>query len=176
MVQDIRPNLVRKLLEVRIGAVLDLLFEQRRISFDPIFWFDLTFCMPRSSRRVLRVFRDTGSPAPMRDTNNFAPPTKDCTTLKFWSSKFEFILLRPTMTLQLCTRDGSGGSLEAFSMLLGSSVALFIPPALAATGGILLIETCSSSSNPGARAHKAAGDASSSKTAKANFGEMFDMT
>jgi hypothetical protein len=44
---------------------------------------------------VLRVcvFRGTGSPAPTRDTNNFAPTTKDCTALELRSSKFEFILL-----------------------------------------------------------------------------------
>jgi len=32
----------------------------------------------------------------MRDTNNFAPTAKECTALGLRSSKFEFILLRPT--------------------------------------------------------------------------------
>jgi hypothetical protein len=32
MVHDLRQGLARKLLEVRISAVLDILFEQRRIS------------------------------------------------------------------------------------------------------------------------------------------------
>ncbi|WP_156439608.1 hypothetical protein [Bradyrhizobium valentinum] len=61
-------------------------------------------------------------------------------------------------------------------MLLGSIVASFIPPAFSVPGGILLIETFSLSSKTVARAHEAAGDSSSSKRAKKNFGEMFDTT
>ena len=50
---------------------------------------------------VLRVcvVRGTGPPASMRNTNNFAPTTKDCAALERRTSKFEFILLRPTMKI-----------------------------------------------------------------------------
>jgi hypothetical protein len=46
MVHDLGQGLVRELLEVRIGAVLDLLFEQRRISLlDDVFFFKITLSL-----------------------------------------------------------------------------------------------------------------------------------
>jgi len=40
----------------------------------------------------------------MRNTNNFAPTTKDCAALERRSSKFEFILLRPAMKIHSLVR------------------------------------------------------------------------
>src|SRR5882757_6611863 len=70
-------------------------------------------------RRIIERRGDSDYPAipstpPMRDTNNFAPKTKHCTALGLRSFKFEFILLRPTVRIYLCKRDGSGASWKYF--------------------------------------------------------------
>jgi hypothetical protein len=110
----------------------------------------------------------------MRDTNNFAPNTKDCTALGLRSSKFEFILLRSSVRICLCERDGSGASWKHFH-------AARIDCRMVHTTSVFYAwrnttdRDVSVSSNPAARAHEAAGD-SSSKRSKENFGEIFDTT
>jgi hypothetical protein len=77
MLHDLREGLSRKLLEVRISAVLNLLFVQRCISLRsyPL----LLSNVPQASILVTalraRVFSDPDLPAPMR-TNNFVPTSR----------------------------------------------------------------------------------------------------
>jgi hypothetical protein len=79
---------------------------------------------------------------------------------------------------------GSGASLEAFPTPLGSTTALFIPPAFAGPRGIPLIGTFPVAAEPACRANppeppcranEAAGHAKTTKMAKAIFTEVFDM-
>jgi hypothetical protein len=73
---------------------------------------------------------------------------------------------------------GSGAILEAFPIPLGSTPALLMPPAFAGPGAIPLIGTFPEPAPPGVRppicAKEAAG-ASTSRTAKAIFIEVFDI-
>ena len=110
----------------------------------------------------------------MRDTNSFGPTIKDCTSLELRSSKFEFIFQRPSMRIHLCA-GWQRSLLEAFSCC---SDRLSHRPFHQRF--LCLAEYYRSgrfrSSSPVARAYEAAGDSSSSKRAKENFGEMFDTT
>ena len=110
----------------------------------------------------------------MRDTNNFAPTTKDCTALELRSSKFEFTLMRPTVRIYLCA-GWQRSLLEAFSCCSDRlSHRSFHQRFLCLAG--TTDRDASVSSNPVARAHEAAGDSSSSKRGKENSGEMFETT
>ena len=73
---------------------------------------------------------------------------------------------------------------EGFPMPLGSTDALFIPPAFSGPRGMPLIGTfpvaaepaCrASSAEPPCHANEAAGQAATTKSAKATFTEVFDM-
>jgi hypothetical protein len=79
---------------------------------------------------------------------------------------------------------GNGATLEAFPTPLGSTTALFIPPAFAGPRGIPLIGTFPIAAEPAGRANPAeppcranevAGQAKTTKNAKAIFTEVFDM-
>jgi hypothetical protein len=70
---------------------------------------------------------------------------------------------------------GSGATLEAFPTPLGSTVALFIPPAFPGPGGIPLIGTFPAAAEPAFRANEAAGEAKITKNANTTFAEVFDM-
>jgi hypothetical protein len=79
---------------------------------------------------------------------------------------------------------GVGATLEAFPTPLGSTDALFIPPAFAGPRGMPLIGTFPVAAEPACRANPAeppcranetAGQAKATKNAKAIFTEVFDM-
>jgi hypothetical protein len=79
---------------------------------------------------------------------------------------------------------GSGATLEAFPTPLGSTDALFIPPAFAGPRGMPLIGTFPVAAEPACRANPAeppcranevAGHATTTKSANAIFTEVFDM-
>jgi hypothetical protein len=77
-------------------------------------------------------------------------------------------------------RGGGGGAatLEAFPIPLGSTATLFIPPAFAGPCGTPLMGTFPVAGEPAPRANcanEAAGEARTSKAAKATFAEVFDM-
>jgi len=74
---------------------------------------------------------------------------------------------------------GSGATLEALPMPLGSTITLFSPPAFAGPGAIPLIGTFPDPAAPAIRdacANDAAGVARASNNAKAIFAEGLDMT
>ncbi len=78
---------------------------------------------------------------------------------------------------------GSGAILEALPTPLGSTVALFIPPALPGPRAIPLIGTFPIAPEPAGRANpaiaplanEAAGEAKTTKNTKATFTDVFDM-
>jgi hypothetical protein len=71
---------------------------------------------------------------------------------------------------------GSGATLEALPMPLGSTITLFIPPAFAGPGAIPLIGTFPDPAPPADLANEAAGAAKKIKSAMAIFVEVLDMT
>ena len=75
--------------------------------------------------------------------------------------------------------DGSGATLDALPIPLGSTITLFIPPAFAGPGAIPLIGTLPDPAAPAIRdacAKEAAGVARASINAKTNFVAVLDMT
>jgi hypothetical protein len=75
---------------------------------------------------------------------------------------------------------GNGAILEALPIPLGSTITLFMPPALAGPGAMPLIGTFPEPGPPAVRvpancANEAAGVASANRIAKAIFIEVFDM-
>jgi len=68
--------------------------------------------------------------------------------------------------------EGSGAIFEALPMPLGSTVALFIPPAFAGPGGIPLMGTFPVPASPATRANEAAGTARKMKNARAIKGNL----
>jgi hypothetical protein len=70
---------------------------------------------------------------------------------------------------------GSMAILEALPMPLGSTVTLFIPPALAGPGAMPLIGTFPEAAPPAILANDAAGEARMTRIAKAIFVVVFDM-
>jgi hypothetical protein len=78
---------------------------------------------------------------------------------------------------------GSGAILEALPTPLGSTVALFIPPALPGPRGIPLMGTFPIAPEPAGRAnppiaplaYEAVGEAKTTKNTKATFTDVFDM-
>ncbi len=74
---------------------------------------------------------------------------------------------------------GSGATLDALPIPLGSTITLFIPPAFAGPGAIPLIGTLPDPAAPAIRAacpNEAAGVATASNNAKAIFAAVLDMT
>src|SRR5712671_6547903 len=74
---------------------------------------------------------------------------------------------------------GSGATLDALPIPLGSTITLFIPPAFAGPGGIPPIARFPDPTAPAVRAacaNEAAGVATASNNAKAIFAAVFDMT
>jgi hypothetical protein len=74
---------------------------------------------------------------------------------------------------------GGGGiraALLALPMPLGSTVALFIPPAFAGPCEMPLIGTFPIPASPAALAKEAAGAATKTRSASATFTEVLDMT
>ena len=70
---------------------------------------------------------------------------------------------------------GSGAILEALPIPLGSTVTLFMPPALPGPGGMPLIGTLPAPAAPAIRANEAAGAESRSSRAAAIFTDVLDM-
>jgi hypothetical protein len=70
---------------------------------------------------------------------------------------------------------GSGATLEAFPIPLGSTATLFIPPAFAGPCAIPLIGRFPVAAEPALRANDAAGVARTKSTANAIFTEVFGM-
>jgi hypothetical protein len=71
---------------------------------------------------------------------------------------------------------GTGATFWAFSIPLGSTVALFIPPTFAGPGGIPLMGTFPIPPSPAIRANEAVGAARKTSNARATFAEVLDMT
>jgi hypothetical protein len=75
--------------------------------------------------------------------------------------------------------DGSGATLDALPIPLGSTITLFIPPAFAGPGAIPLIGRFPDPAAPAIReacANEAAGAARASINAKTIFAAVLDMT
>jgi hypothetical protein len=70
---------------------------------------------------------------------------------------------------------GSGGTLVAFPIPLGSTITLFMPPTLAGPGGMPLMGTFPDPTAPAVRANDAAGEAKASSAAMASFAERLNM-
>jgi hypothetical protein len=70
---------------------------------------------------------------------------------------------------------GSGTTLAALAMPLGSTIALFNPPAFAGPGAMPLIGTFPIPASPAVRANEAAGAAKKMKSAMAIFVEALEM-
>jgi hypothetical protein len=70
---------------------------------------------------------------------------------------------------------GSVAILEALPMPLGSTIALFMPPAFAGPGAMPLIGTFPEPASPAIFANDAVGEANITRIAKAIFVELFDM-
>jgi hypothetical protein len=70
---------------------------------------------------------------------------------------------------------GSGATLAALAMPLGSTSTLFIPPTFAGPGGIPLIGTFPIPASPAVLAYEAAGAATATRSARAIFAEVLDM-
>jgi hypothetical protein len=70
---------------------------------------------------------------------------------------------------------GSGAILEALPTPLGSTVTLFMPPALPGPGGMPLIGTFPLAAPPALRADEAAGKAKITNNANAALTGVFDM-
>jgi hypothetical protein len=69
---------------------------------------------------------------------------------------------------------GMGAILEALPIPLGSTVTLFIPPALAGPGAMPLIGTFPDPASPAIRANEAAGAETRSRKTSAIFVDVFD--
>lgn len=72
--------------------------------------------------------------------------------------------------------DGSGATLEALPIPLGSTVTLFKPPALAGPGAMPLIGTFPIPASPADRANEAAGATRRRTDARAILAAVLDMT
>jgi hypothetical protein len=71
---------------------------------------------------------------------------------------------------------GIGAILLALAMPLGSTAALFIPPAFAGPGAIPLIGTFPIPASPADLANEGAGAARTARSASVIFAEVLDMT
>jgi hypothetical protein len=71
---------------------------------------------------------------------------------------------------------GIGATLLALAMPLGSTAALFIPPAFAGPAAIPLIGTFPIPASPADLANEAAGIARTARSASVIFAEVLDMT